>query len=264
MSASEDIAAVRLATVADADLVGRLLHDFNREFDEPTPGAARLAERVRQLLADGEITVLVVGSEPGGVAILHFRPSLSTAASECYVSELYVVPARRRRGLGRGLLDAAVELARDRGAEQMDLADVGGQPRRPEPLRERGLQQPRHEPTVVQAVCPGPRAQSERDSRDRPRRNRGDRRYHPRATGRPLEGRASSCRRPARLEFASRARSAGKPHTAVTAQPERSQTSGGTKTAPGPEPRQACASADGLWLLTIAGALRTRSSFSRA
>jgi len=122
MSASEDIAAVRLATVADADLVGRLLHDFSREFDEPTPGAARLAERVRQLLADGEITVLVVGSEPGGVAILHFRPSLSTAASECYVSELYVVPARRRRGLGRGLLDAAVELARDRGADQMDLA----------------------------------------------------------------------------------------------------------------------------------------------
>jgi hypothetical protein len=32
----------------------------------------------------------------------------------------------------------------------------------------------------------------------------------------------------------------------------------------GREPRQACASADGLWLLTIAGALRTRSSFSRA
>jgi hypothetical protein len=56
MSGSEDI-AVRLATVADADEVGRLLHDFNREFDEPTPGAAQLAERVRRLLADGEITV---------------------------------------------------------------------------------------------------------------------------------------------------------------------------------------------------------------
>jgi ribosomal protein S18 acetylase RimI-like enzyme len=121
MCGSED-RAVRLATPADADRIGQLLHNFNREFEEPTPGAARLAERVRQLLADGEISVLVAGSEPCGMAILHFRPSLSTDALECYMSELYVVPARRRRGLGRGLMDAAVELARGRGADQMDLA----------------------------------------------------------------------------------------------------------------------------------------------
>jgi ribosomal protein S18 acetylase RimI-like enzyme len=121
MCGSEDI-AVRLATPADADRIGQLLHDFNREFDEPTPGAARLAERVRQLLANGEITALVAGSEPRGVAVLHFRPSLSTDALECYVSELYVVPPRRRQGLGRALMDAAVELARGRGADQMDLA----------------------------------------------------------------------------------------------------------------------------------------------
>ena len=121
MCGSEDI-AVRLATLADADRIGRLLHDFNCEFDEPTPGAERLAERVRQLLAAGEITVLVAGSESGGVAVLHFRPSLSTDASECYVSEFYVVPARRRQGLGRALIDAAVELARGRGADQIDMA----------------------------------------------------------------------------------------------------------------------------------------------
>ena len=51
--------AVRRAELADAETVGRLLHDFNSEFDEPTPGPRRLADRVRQLLAEGEITVLL-------------------------------------------------------------------------------------------------------------------------------------------------------------------------------------------------------------
>lgn len=32
--------SVREATAADADAIGRLLHDFNREFDEPAPEPA--------------------------------------------------------------------------------------------------------------------------------------------------------------------------------------------------------------------------------
>ena len=34
---------IREATPADAETVGRLLHDFNSEFGDPTPGAAKLA-----------------------------------------------------------------------------------------------------------------------------------------------------------------------------------------------------------------------------
>ena len=111
-----------MADQADADAIGRLLHDFNREFDEPTPGAAGLAERASKLLAEGQITALLVGTEPVGFAVLHFRPSLSTDALECYVSELYVIPDRRRYGLGRALMHAAFELARRRGADQIELA----------------------------------------------------------------------------------------------------------------------------------------------
>jgi len=50
MSSSRDL-AVRLAQPADADMVGQLLHDFNTEFGDPTPGPVRLAARIRQLLA---------------------------------------------------------------------------------------------------------------------------------------------------------------------------------------------------------------------
>jgi GNAT superfamily N-acetyltransferase len=120
MSASEDRAA-RLAGPADAASVGRLLHDFNSEFDEPTPGPEALAARIMELLEDGETAVLLVGGGPDGLAVLRFRPAIFSRALECYLAELYVVPALRGLGLGRALMTAAIELARSRGAGHMEL-----------------------------------------------------------------------------------------------------------------------------------------------
>lgn len=115
------MSAVRRAEVADAEAIGRLLHDFNSEFDEPTPGPIALAERVRALLAAGETAVLLGGAGPHGLAVLRFRPSIWTEGLECYLAELYVVPDRRGHGLGRALMEAAIELARREGADYMDL-----------------------------------------------------------------------------------------------------------------------------------------------
>jgi ribosomal protein S18 acetylase RimI-like enzyme len=113
--------AVRLADLADAEAIGALLHEFNTEFDEPTPGSRALADRVRELLATGETVVLLAGRNPDGLAVLRFRPSIWSTALECYLAELYVVPERRGQGLGRGLMEAAIELARREGADHMDL-----------------------------------------------------------------------------------------------------------------------------------------------
>jgi ribosomal protein S18 acetylase RimI-like enzyme len=113
--------AIRRADTADADAIGRLLHDFNREFDEPTPEPDWLAGRVRELLGEGELTVLLAGDGPDGLAVLRFRPSLWSAALEAYLAELYVVPERRGHGLGRALMEAVLELARAEGANYLDL-----------------------------------------------------------------------------------------------------------------------------------------------
>jgi ribosomal protein S18 acetylase RimI-like enzyme len=115
------LTVVRPAEAADAEAVGRLLHAFNREFDEETPGADWIAGRVRQLLAAGELTVLLVGDSPDGLAVLRFRPNLWSEALEAYLAELYVIPGRRGHGLGRALMEAAIELARAEGADYMDL-----------------------------------------------------------------------------------------------------------------------------------------------
>jgi ribosomal protein S18 acetylase RimI-like enzyme len=113
--------AVRRAEAADAEVVGRLLHDFNSEFDEPTPGPEAVAHRVRELIAQGELTVLLGGSEPHGLAVLRFRPAIWSESLDCYLEELYVVPDSRGQGLGRALLEAAIEVAREEGAAHMDL-----------------------------------------------------------------------------------------------------------------------------------------------
>jgi ribosomal protein S18 acetylase RimI-like enzyme len=86
-----------------------------------TPGPAALAERVKELLAGGDTKILLAGDEPSGVAVLRFRPSIWTAGLECYLAELYVAPEKRGQGMGRALMEAAIELAREEGARGMDL-----------------------------------------------------------------------------------------------------------------------------------------------
>ena len=112
--------AVRSADVEDAEVIGQLLHDFNTEFDDLTPSAGALAQRVRELLSSEEFFVLL-SSDGLGLAVLRFRPGIWSNALECYLAELYVRPKRRGQGLGRALMEAAIEFARGKGADHMDL-----------------------------------------------------------------------------------------------------------------------------------------------
>ena len=112
---------VRLADPKDAAAVGRLLYDFNREFDDPTPAPSALAERIRQLLEGGDTLILLAGDGPDGLAVLRFRAAIWSPGLECYLAELYVVPARRGQGLGRALMETALREARSRGADTMDI-----------------------------------------------------------------------------------------------------------------------------------------------
>jgi ribosomal protein S18 acetylase RimI-like enzyme len=112
---------VRLADADDAAAIGRLLYDFNREFDEPTPEPSALAERLRQLIEGGDTLVLLGGDGPDGLAVLRLRAAIWSAGLECYLAELYVAPASRGQGLGRALMEAALSQARLRGADSMDI-----------------------------------------------------------------------------------------------------------------------------------------------
>ena len=112
---------VRAATAADATAIAELLHAFNTEYSDPTPEVAVLADRLAPMLASGEVAVMLAGSGPDGLAVLRFRPSFWSGELDAYLEELYVTPERRGQGLGRALMERAMEFARERGATRMDL-----------------------------------------------------------------------------------------------------------------------------------------------
>ena len=112
---------IRRAIETDAAAIAQLLHDFNNEYEDYTPGVPALTERLSELLADNAITVLLAGDPPTGFALFRLRPSLWAKAADAYLEELYVVPEQRRQGIGRALLEASINAAREAGANHFEL-----------------------------------------------------------------------------------------------------------------------------------------------
>jgi GNAT superfamily N-acetyltransferase len=127
----QDQRTTRLATPDDADEVARLLHDFNREFDTPSPGVEVLAPRLRRLLAGDETIAILAGTPAVGLALLTFRPNVWYAGRVALLDELYVVPPLRSQGIGTAIIDRLLTLARDDGVGlveiNVDEADVDAQ-----------------------------------------------------------------------------------------------------------------------------------------
>lgn len=75
----------------------QLLHDFNVEYDEPTPPPDELAVRLAELVRGDQVTALLARAhETGaaiGVAVMRVQPSLWSRAQEAYLAELYVMPS---------------------------------------------------------------------------------------------------------------------------------------------------------------------------
>lgn len=110
---SDDGAAVTAAA--------QLLHDFNREYDDPSPPVEELAGRLRSLLDGGDVVALLARPRHDdaavGVAVMRVQPSLWGRGREAYLAELYVVPDRRGQGHGRELITEAIQVARAQGAD---------------------------------------------------------------------------------------------------------------------------------------------------
>ncbi len=124
-------ATPRLATVEDASGVARLLHDFNTEFDTPSPGVDVLAARLRVLL-DGEETVAIVSGAPlVAVALVTLRTNVWYAGPVALLDELYVVPHLRGQGIGSAIIGRLLDLARAKSVElveiNVDESDVDAQ-----------------------------------------------------------------------------------------------------------------------------------------
>jgi ribosomal protein S18 acetylase RimI-like enzyme len=102
-------------------VIGELLHAFNEEFDDPTPGPEFVASKARDMIDAGAAIFLLAGEPPVGIAMLRLRESVWSDDLDAHLEELYVAPDHRGQGLGRALLERTLEFARERGAGRIDL-----------------------------------------------------------------------------------------------------------------------------------------------
>jgi GNAT superfamily N-acetyltransferase len=103
-----------------AAVIGRMLADFNAEFDTPGPSAEEFAGRLERLLPTDDLVVLLAG-ERDGFALLTFRLTHFFDGPLAQLEELYVRPARRGQGIGSALLAAAIEHTRRRDGAEMHI-----------------------------------------------------------------------------------------------------------------------------------------------
>ena len=121
----------RLATADDSGEVARLLHDFNSEFDSPSPGTEVLATRLRLLLTGEETIAILSGAPPVAVALVTFRPNVWHEGEVALLDELYVEPRMRGRGIGSTIVKYLLSIARARQVGlieiNVDEGDIGAQ-----------------------------------------------------------------------------------------------------------------------------------------
>lgn len=108
---------IRVAEVADAGVVAKLLRDFNTEFDTPVPEG--LEERFAQIIAHDDAFVLLAGDI--GFAYVTLRPSPYYDGPVAMLDELYVAPAHRNCGVGTALLQRVFEEIRKHSAGELQI-----------------------------------------------------------------------------------------------------------------------------------------------
>jgi ribosomal protein S18 acetylase RimI-like enzyme len=108
---------VRLANPDDASALAAL----NREFNEGSMTSEEIKSRL-QAGSGSEIVLMVeVDSQAVGFACVQMMSSVCYPHSWAELTELYVQPSYRRRGLGRALVQESERMAKERGATEIHL-----------------------------------------------------------------------------------------------------------------------------------------------
>ena len=112
---------VRLATEDDAADVTRLMVGFRNWWQRDEPDDAAFEAGVRRLLADPNTDFLLAGEPAAAVCQLRYRYAVWTASEDCCLEDIFVEEEARGSGVGRALVEAAFERARERGCARMEL-----------------------------------------------------------------------------------------------------------------------------------------------
>jgi GNAT superfamily N-acetyltransferase len=112
---------VRIAQIGDAPKVARLIASFRDFYEEEEPRDEVIGKIVRRLIRGGDAEFLLVGEPPCGVAQLRFRQSVWTGTLDCWLEDLFIERDARGGGVGRRLVEACIERARQRDCQRIQL-----------------------------------------------------------------------------------------------------------------------------------------------
>ena len=119
------MSAVWLAAPDETDVVARLLVQFRDHLGHSSPSEDSFRASVTQLIerTDSEfwLGAPADGIPAQGICQLRFRHCVWTAAEDCWLEDLFVRGSERGTGLGRALVMAAFDRARERGCARIEL-----------------------------------------------------------------------------------------------------------------------------------------------
>jgi ribosomal protein S18 acetylase RimI-like enzyme len=119
------VSSVWLADPGEAAAVAGLLVKFRDHQGRSSPSEDSFLASVQRLIerADTEFWLAAEDDHApaAGICQLRYRHSVWTAAEDCWLEDLYVAPEARRLGLGRALVQRALDRARERGCHRVEL-----------------------------------------------------------------------------------------------------------------------------------------------
>jgi len=113
------------AGLSDAGSVVQLLGEFRDHLGYEWPADESILASVNQLIEGEDTEYWLAGTDAGataaGVCQLRFRLSVWTGVDDCWLEDLFVRASERGTGLGRALVVAAMDRARERGCARIEL-----------------------------------------------------------------------------------------------------------------------------------------------
>ena len=112
---------VRVAGPEDVAVVARLLTEFREHEGRDWPPEESIRAGVERLMPRDDTEYLLGGDPPAGIVQLRYRWGVWWDAEDCNVEDVFVSADARGSGLGRELVSAAIDRARERGCRRMEL-----------------------------------------------------------------------------------------------------------------------------------------------
>lgn len=112
---------LRIAGPADVAAVTGLIGDFRDFLGSTSPANTAIEAVVSELIGDRGAEYLLVGEPEAGFAQIRYRLSVWTGGEDAWLEDAFVREESRGRGHGRILVKAAIERARARGCDRIQL-----------------------------------------------------------------------------------------------------------------------------------------------